>query len=129
MNKSNKNVVINYINIALVLVLILTLVASVNCYITQYEKIYRTNELTAKLEEEINNGEKLRIEYEKRTNIREVEDYAVNVLGLQKYSNYQVEYITKQNSNKTVMFEQEASTESVLSRVATVFSIIAEYFD
>ncbi|MBQ7014824.1 MAG: hypothetical protein IJN12_01740 [Clostridia bacterium] len=129
MNKSNKNVVINYINIALVLVLILTLVASVNCYITQYEKIYRTNELTAKLEEEINNGEKLRIEYEKRTNIREVEDYAVNVLGLQKYSNYQVEYITKQNSNKTVMFEQEAPTESVLSRVATVFSIIAEYFD
>ena len=129
MNKSNKNVVINYINIALVLVLILTLVASVNCYITQYEKIYRTNELTAKLEEEINNGEKLRIEYEKRTNIREVEDYAVNVLGLQKYSNYQVEYITKLNSNKTVMFEQEAPTESVLSRVATVFSIIAEYFD
>ena len=129
MNKSKKNVVINYINVALVLVLIITLVASVNCYITQYEKIYRTNELSAKLEEEINNGEKLRIEYEKRTNIREVEDYAVNVLGLQKYNNYQVEYITKQNVNKTVMFEQETQTESVISRVATVFSIIAEYFD
>ena len=100
MNKSKKNVVINYINVALVLVLIITLVASVNCYITQYEKIYRTNELSAKLEEEINNGEKLRIEYEKRTNIREVEDYAVNVLGLQKYNNYQVEYITKQNKSK-----------------------------
>ncbi len=129
MNKSNKNTVINCINIFLVLVLIVTLVAGINCYITQYEKNYRTQELQANLEEEINNGEKLRIEYEKRTNIREVEDYAVNVLGLQKYSKYQVEYITRQNVNKTVLFEKEVPKESVLSRVATVFSIIAEYFN
>lgn len=129
MNKSNKNTVINCINIFLVLVLIVTLVAGINCYITQYEKNYRTQELQANLEEEINNGEKLRIEYEKRTNIREVEDYAVNVLGLQKYSKYQVEYITRQNVNKTVLFEKEVPKESVVSRVATVFSIIAEYFN
>ncbi len=129
MNKSNKNTVINCINIFLVLVLIVTLVAGINCYITQYEKNYRTQELQANLEEEINNGEKLRIEYEKRTNIREVEDYAVKVLGLQKYSNYQVEYITRQNVNKTVLFEKEVPKENVISRVATVFSIIAEYFN
>ena len=129
MNKSNKNAVINYINIVLVLVLIVVLVAGVNCYITQYEKNYRTQELTAQLEEEINNGEKLRIEYEKRTNIREVEDYAVNQLGLQKYSSYQVEYITRQNTNKTVLFEKEVPKESMVSRVAAVFSIIAEYFN
>lgn len=129
MNKKNKNTVINCINVVLVLVLIITLIASINCYITQYEKNYRTQELEASLQEAINNGEKLRIEYERRTNIREVEDYAVNVLGLQKYSNYQVEYITKQKVNKTVLFEKEAPSENVFSRVATVFSIIAEYFN
>jgi len=128
-NKSNKNTVLNYINVMLVLVFIFTLVAGVNCCITQYEKIYRTQQLAANLEEEINKGEKLRIEYEKRTNIREVEDYAVNNLGLQKYSNYQVEYITQYNENKTVLFEKEVPEESVLSRVAAVFSIISEYFN
>lgn len=129
MNKSKANTVINIINICLVLVMIVSLIAGVNCYIEQYEKIYRTKQLTAQLEEEINNGEKLRIEYEKRTNIREVEDYAVNVLGLQKYSNYQVEYITYQNTNRTVMFDNDLPQESVLTRVAAVFSIITEYFD
>lgn len=129
MNKSKANNVINIINICLVLVMIVSLIAGVNCYIEQYEKIYRTKQLTAQLEEEINNGEKLRIEYEKRTNIREVEDYAVNVLGLQKYSNYQVEYITYQNTNRTVMFDNDLPQESVLTRVAAVFSIITEYFD
>ena len=129
MDKSKASRIINIINICLVLVMIISLVASVNCYIEQYEKIYRTKQLTAQLEEEINNGEKLRIEYEKRTNIREVEDYAVNVLGLQKYSNYQVEYITYQNANKTVMFDNDMPQESLLSRVAAVFSIITEYFD
>lgn len=129
MNKSKANNVINIINICLVLVMIVSLIAGVNCYIEQYEKIYRTKQLTAQLEEEINNGEKLRIEYEKRTNIRAVEDYAVNVLGLQKYSNYQVEYITYQNTNRTVMFDNDLPQESVLTRVAAVFSIITEYFD
>ncbi|MBE6891936.1 MAG: hypothetical protein E7481_07935 [Ruminococcaceae bacterium] len=129
MNKSKANSIINIINICLVLVMLVSLVISVNCYIEQYEKIYRTKQLTAQLEDEINNGEKLRIEYEKRTNIREVEDYAVKVLGLQKYSNYQVEYITYQNTNKTVMFDNDLPQESVLSRVAAVFSIITEYFD
>jgi len=128
-NKSKANSIINIINICLVLVMLVSLVISVNCYIEQYEKIYRTKQLTAQLEDEINNGEKLRIEYEKRTNIREVEDYAVKVLGLQKYSNYQVEYITYQNTNKTVMFDNDLPQESVLSRVAAVFSIITEYFD
>ena len=129
MNKSKSNAIINVINISLVLIMLVSLVASVNCYIEQYEKIYRTKQLTAQLEDEINNGEKLRIEYEKRTNIREVEDYAVNVLGLQKYSNYQVEYITYQNSNKSVLFDNDMPKESVLTRVAAVFSIITEYFD
>ncbi len=129
MNKSKSNAIINIINISLVLIMLVSLVASVNCYIEQYEKIYRTKQLTAQLEDEINNGEKLRIEYEKRTNIREVEDYAVNVLGLQKYSNYQVEYITYQNSNKSVLFDNDMPKESVLTRVAAVFSIITEYFD
>jgi hypothetical protein len=116
--------------IALLFVAVLVLgIAGVNCYIEQYEKIYQTKKLTEKLEEEINKGEKLRIEYEKRTNIREVENYAVNVLGLQKYSNYQVEYVSKHNSNKTVVFNGDGPQESVLSRVASVFSIFMEYFD
>lgn len=129
MNKQKVNTVFNCITVVLLLIILVLSIAGVNCYIEQYEKIYRTKQLSAQLEEEINNGEKLRIEYEKRTNIREVESYAVNNLGLQKYSSYQVEYITNQNTNKTVMFDKEQPKESVLTRVAAVFSIIAEYFD
>ena len=127
-NQKNSSFLNRIIAILFIAVLVLG-IAGVNCYIEQYEKIYRTKQLTAQLEDEINTGEKLRIEYEKRTNIREVENYAVNVLGLQKYSNYQVEYVANHNSNKTVMFNGEIPQESVLSRVASVFSIVMEYFD
>ncbi|MBQ6809514.1 MAG: hypothetical protein IJP09_02250 [Clostridia bacterium] len=129
MNKAKMNKILNLMIVALVLIIVASLVIGVNCSIEQYEKIYRTKQLNAQLEEEINYGMKLQIEYESRTNIREVEEYAINTLGLQKYSNYQVEYIADQNSNKTVVFAENMGQENLLSRVSAVFSIITEYFD
>ena len=129
MNKAKMNKILNLMIVALVLIIVASLVIGVNCSIEQYEKIYRTKQLNAQLEEEINYGMKLQIEYESRTNIREVEEYAINTLGLQKYSNNQVEYIADQNSNKTVVFAENMGQENLLSRVSAVFSIITEYFD
>lgn len=129
MNKAKMNRILNLTIVFLVLVIVASLVIGVNCSIEQYEKIYRTKQLNAQLEDEINYGMKLQIEYESRTNIREVEAYAVETLGLQKYSNYQVEYIVAENTNKTVLFSGNDEQENLLSRVSAVFSIISEYFD
>lgn len=129
MKKSKKNYVINFITAMLLLVIIAVGIMSVNCYIEQYEKIYRAKQLNAELVKTQNDGEKLRIDYEKRTNYHDVEDYAVNVLGLVKYSTYQVEYITNSSTNKTVMVSESKSDEGIFSRIAGVFSVIAEYFN
>ncbi len=100
---------------------------TVPCYITQYEKNYETRKLTAELEEEVNRGKRLMIEYKSRVNHKVVEEYALEKLNMKKLENYQIEYILKKSDDKSVVVKNDEG-DGFLSRLASTFSIIAEYF-
>lgn len=101
---------------------------SVICYITQYEKIYCLKQLKNDLAIEQNEGELLRIEYEKRTNYRNVEDYAINRLGMTKINSYQIEYIVSNNTNQTLLISAEEDDAGLFSRISRALSVAMEYF-
>ena len=101
----------------LILIIIAVGVMSVMCCISQYEKNYRLKLLNNELAFEQNEGELLRIEYEKRTNYRNVEDYVVNRLGM-----------TKINSYQTLLISAEEDNAGIFSRISRAFSVALEYF-
>ncbi len=100
---------------------------NVPCYITQYEKNYEVRKLSSELEDEVNRGKRLLIEYKSNVNYRLVEEYASQNLNMKKLANYQVEYILKQSENNSVVVKND-SDDGFLSGIANTFSVIAEYF-
>ena len=100
---------------------------NVPCYITQYEKNYEVRKLSSELEDEVNRGKRLLIEYKSNVNYRLVEEYASQNLNMKKLANYQVEYILKQSENNSVVVKND-SDGGFLSGIANTFSVIAEYF-
>lgn len=112
----------------LILIIIAVGAMSVMCCISQYEKNYRLKLLNNELAIEQNEGELLRIEYEKRTNYRNVEDYVVNRLGMTKINSYQIEYIVSNNTNQTLLISTEEDNTGIFSRISRAFSVALEYF-
>jgi len=112
----------------LILVIIAFGAMTVTCYISQYEKNYRLKVLKNELAIAQNEGELLRIEYEKRTNYRNVEDYVVNNLGMTKINSYQIEYIVSTNTNQTLLISAEEDDAGLFSRISRAFSVAMEYF-
>ncbi len=100
---------------------------NVPCYITQYEKNYEVRKLSSELEDEVNRGKRLLIEYKSNVNYRLVEEYASQNLNMKKLANYQVEYVLKQSENNSVVVKND-SDGGFLSGIANTFSVIAEYF-
>ena len=100
---------------------------NVPCYITQYEKNYEVRQLTSELEEEVNRGKRLLIEYKSNVNYKAVEDYVSENLNMKKLANYQVEYVLKHSESNSVVVKDD-SNGGFLSGIANTFSVIAEYF-
>ena len=119
----------NYGKLTVVLVVMIVLVTTLNipCYITQYEKNYEARTLTEELNDEVNRGKRLLIEYKSRVNYKLVEDYVTENLNMKKLENYQIEYISKSADDMSVVVKND-DDNGFLSRIANTFSIIAEYF-
>ncbi len=73
------------------------------------------------------NDENVRMqsELEARTNIRNVEDYAENVLGLQKLDKTQIEYIELQKENVIMVMEEK--NNNVFVKIKNWFDNALEY--
>ena len=119
----------NYGKLTVVLVVMIVLVTTLNipCYKTQYEKNYEARTLTEELNDEVNRGKRLLIEYKSRVNYKLVEDYVTENLNMKKLENYQIEYISKSADDMSVVVKND-DDNGFLSRIANTFSIIAEYF-
>lgn len=118
-----------YGRLTVVLSLLILVVSTLNvpCYIAQYEKNYEARQLSAELDEEINRGKRLMIEYKSRINYKFVEEYATENLNMKKVENYQIEYITKKADEQSVVVKNDGD-DGLISRIVSTFSVIAEYF-
>ncbi len=111
----------------LIVLTVLVNLFSISCFIEQYEKSCRAARLQAQLEEEIKTGERLSVEYEKRTNYRDIEAYITENTNLKKAETYQYEYLRDESSNSSVVKNTEGD-EGFLTQLSRTFSVIAEYF-
>ncbi len=100
------------------------MIISVNCYIKKYEINYRSEVLERKYGEAYNEGERLKVEYQKRTDYNSVSEYAETVLGMKKISDYQVIYMP---ATETDEMRVVSSGESFAEKLSKTFSIVLEY--
>ncbi|MGI5936569.1 MAG: hypothetical protein ACOX7I_07195 [Oscillospiraceae bacterium] len=87
-----------------------------------------TVQLNEKLEELKAENAKLLIQYESAFNLNEIEDYAINVLGMQKPRSDQIYYVDSSAPDKAVVLQEEAKDNGLLERLEDFLALIGEYF-
>lgn len=100
------------------------MIISVNCYINKYEINYRTEVLEKEYDKAYNEGERLKVEYQKRTDYNGVSEYAETVLGMKKINDYQIIYMP---ATETDEMRVVSSGESFADKISKTFSIVLEY--
>ena len=70
----------------------------------------------------------LEIRYETAFNLTELEDYAVQELGMQKPRSDQIYYVNGAAEDKAVILDENARQRSWVDRVGDFFCGLAEYF-
>ena len=119
---------IGRMSVVLTVLIILMAIMNIPCLIEQYEKNYEAKSLQKTLEVEQNKGERLKIEYEIKTDYKAIEDYVSANMQMKKAEPYQVEYILKNNDDKSKVVKAEDDSEGFFAKITKSFSMIAEYF-
>ena len=100
------------------------MIISVNCYIKKYEINYRTEVLEKEYDKADNEGERLKVEYQKSTDYNGVSEHAETVLGMKKINDYQIIYMP---ATETDEMRVVSSGESFADKISKTFSIVLEY--
>lgn len=117
----------NFVTIFLVVGIVVLLLLTVNCSITQNEKNAELRAVTSELDAARNEGTKLQIEIDRRSDYFTVEQYATEELGMQKLENYQVQYIEYEVSEDVEVLNREEE-DNFVGRVSKAFSVIGDFF-
>ena len=117
----------NFLTIFLVVGIVVLLLLTVNCSITQNEKNAELRAANREMETVVNEGINLQIEINRRSDYFSVEKYATEVLGMRKLENYQIQYIRYDVAGTLEVLNQEEE-ENFLGRVSKAFSAIGDFF-
>lgn len=116
----------------LVLITVAFIIACLICF--RYVQIYGQNALIQQKASDLQKLEaantQLAMNIERSIDIKSVENYATNVLGMKKPDRYQVSYIMA--SGEDVMEKKEEpkqQTKSVLGIISSTFNGVLEYFN
>ena len=110
--------------VAAVVMLVMLMMAQVRMSIANKDVLALENQVKALQAEQ----DDLEIRYETAFNLTELEDYAVNELGMQKPRSDQIYYINGTAEDRTVILDESARESSWVDRVGDFFCSIAEYF-
>ncbi|MBP3299949.1 MAG: cell division protein FtsL [Clostridia bacterium] len=117
----------NFLTIFLVLGIVVLLLLTVDCSITQNEKNAELRTLNGQLDTEISEGTRLQLEINRRSDYFAVEEYATEILGMRKLENYQIQYIRYDVSGTLEVLNVEEE-EDFFGRVSKAFSAIGDFF-
>ncbi|MBO5248822.1 MAG: cell division protein FtsL [Clostridia bacterium] len=118
---------LNFVTIFLVVGIVVLLLLTVNCSISQNEKNAELRALNTELSAAANEGTKLQIEIDRRSDFFSVEQYASEELGMHKLENYQIQYIQNHVSGTAELLHNEEN-ENFFGQVAKAFSAIGDFF-
>ncbi|MBO5222317.1 MAG: cell division protein FtsL [Clostridia bacterium] len=117
----------NFVTIFLVVGIVVLLLLTVNCSITQNEANSELRALNRELDNVSNEGAKLQLEIDRRSDFFSVEQYASEVLDMHKLENYQIQYIRYDVSGNLEVLNKEEDVD-FFGRVAKAFSAIGDFF-
>ncbi|MBO5214252.1 MAG: cell division protein FtsL [Clostridia bacterium] len=117
----------NFLTLFLVAGIVTLLLLTVNCSISQNEKNAELRTLNSELSAAVNEGTKLQIEIDRRSDYFSVEQYASEVLGMHKLENYQIQYIQYDVSGSAELLHSEED-ENFFGQIAKAFSAIGDFF-
>ncbi len=117
----------NFLTIFLVAGIVVLLLLTVNCSISQNEKNAELRTLNSELSAAANEGTKLQIEIDRRSDFFSVEQYASEELNMHKLENYQIQYIRYDVSGTAELLNSEED-EDFFGQVAKAFSAIGDFF-
>lgn len=118
---------LNFVTIFLVLGIVVFLLLTVNCSITQNEANAELRALNGELDSVCDEGTRLQIEIDRRSDYFSVEKYATEVLGMHKLENYQIQYICYDFSGNMEVLNTEEE-DDFFGRVSKAFSAIGDFF-
>lgn len=121
------SVKLNFVTIFLVLGIVVLLLLTVDCSITQNESNAELRALNNELQVVENEGKKLQIEIDRRSDYFSVEQYATEVLGMHKLERYQIQYIRYDFTGNLEVLNTEEE-EDFFGRVSKAFSAIGDFF-
>lgn len=107
--------------------IIVFLLLTVHCGILQNEKNAELRALQRELDDVSNQGTKLQIEIDRRSDYFTVEKYATEVLGMHKLEKYQIQYIQYEMTGTAELLHSEED-DDFFSRVSKAFSAIGDFF-
>ncbi|HHU23328.1 MAG TPA: hypothetical protein GXZ52_07965 [Clostridiales bacterium] len=88
-----------------------------------------TVQLNQRFEELKAENAKLLIQYESAFNLTEIEEYAINDLGMQKPRSDQIYYVDSSAPDKAVVLQEETEDGGLLDRLKDFLALIGEYFE
>lgn len=97
-------------------------------YIRLTELSHKTSELTAQLSTLKEQEGKLLLEYESAFDLNEIEEYAVNILGMVKAGDNQVYYLQSRTEDKAVILEESENKKGILDTISSLLSSLADFF-
>lgn len=87
--------------------------------------VYELEQKVTELQQE---QDKLLIDYESAFNLTEIEDYAINELGMQKPRSDQLYYVNSTAQDKAVILAEDVEHVGLVDRFGDFISSLVEYF-
>jgi len=114
--------VCGFVVVAVLLVLVLL------AYVKLADAAFVTTELETQLAELTEEERRLQIAYEEAFDINEIEDYAVNVLGMVQPSASQINIVDISTADKAVVLDGSSGEDSPVSDFIVFIKSLLEYF-
>lgn len=117
----------DFFSIFVILGILLLVVLTVTCDVIQNEKNRQLNEANRAYDSAVNEGVRLQIEIDRRSDFFSVEQYATEELGMHKLEKYQIQYIRYDVTGTAELLNREED-EDFFGQVSKAFSAIGDFF-
>ncbi len=117
----------DFFSIFVILGILILVVLTVTCDVMQNEKNRQLNEANRAYDNAVNEGVRLQIEIDRRSDFFSVERYATEELGMHKLEKYQIQYIRYDVTGTAELLNREED-EDFFGQVSKAFSAIGDFF-
>ena len=117
----------DFFSIFVILGILILVVLTVTCDVMQNEKNRQLNEANQAYDNAVNEGVRLQIEIDRRSDFFSVERYATEELGMHKLEKYQIQYIRYDVTGTAELLNREED-EDFFGQVSKAFSAIGDFF-